>query len=92
MLDSLSLAIYDCRMDRQTYYERYREARKACNMVTEFWDRLRLLPLPLSAWGTYDACPGFTADRLSYWELARQSRAGSMTKLYLIRNYRRRLP
>ena len=78
-------------MDRQTYYERYREARKACNMVTEFWDRLKPLA-PLSAWATYDACPGFTADRLSYWELARPSRAGSMTKLYVIRNYRRRLP
>lgn len=78
-------------MDRQTYYERYREARKACNMVTEFWDRLKPLA-PLSAWGTYAACPGFTADRLSYWELARPSRAGSMTKLYIIRNYRRRLP
>ena len=78
-------------MDRQTYYERYREARKACNMVIEFWDRLKPLA-PLSAWGTYDACPGFMADRLSYWELARPSRAGSMTKLYVIRNYRRRLP
>ena len=78
-------------MDRQTYYERYREARKACNMVIEFWDRLKPLA-PLSARSTYAACPGFTADRLSYWELARPSRAGSMTKLYVIRNYRRRLP